>query len=1100
MVDLVPPIESLGHAAPVLGPWFDDNSFELPSPNDDLSVDIQPPLEWLPPTGGLLSLAIASSPRPVLLAPLSNAAGEAAFADGSFVALFRLIPEIEERLDELTTRFIQYADAATITAVGSVRQRVRYFAIEIPDGAVLDSDRWELEPAVSTGGATPEERARSVGLELSGNDLINPTQDPEKLPAFPMTELKRPGRYDPPLAAAANSMPRLLKIGATATNPKLWCFDHRGRPIDPGAVAGWWTRLTDVFSDIDQLWGPGITAAIDRRIIDVGDVRRTVHLVSPNEGALGDELDNLNVSNASGAGNLRTHSGGAALTIAGNSPQQPLRVAMLPNGTYAEQVALWPPGNASPPRDMVRVGIVNLDRHLVGEPFPSNSNEAKAQIRPEVLTATGPALLASTDEASQAILDTLAGGGDKRLVTSVLERDFGSLVPSVRPDIAADDFPDVLEGISIDALLGGGEATGQTVEAQRVLVDLQLPAAFAGAWVRVWPQDFDEIVARHIRLDGGSAVVPADGRTRLVVQLPAGGVQSAARMGLEVLILAREAFRIYNDVRFDRPAPIAGDPIDIGAASGPLALCEQGLVVANAAALENPGLVESGTTIVDLTDPPVLVDSDSLQPAQLAEQTIIGRLRAGVSVALTAPAFRRIPTGASAARLATEGAQVTLTERDGESLLTEPGSPLPGLERLEVACSNEDGVLLDAALGGTPTLARYHELQPHQLGHPDTPGATEHHGTGVRVDGPAARPFVEVLRDRTIPGTIDRAVAAVNAPAVIGPLPGPSLSMALLRTVAPGVEAEPALTALLAAQDFPYGTDSAQILQLLGNIFGGLPPGLNVNSPFIDEIVKVINRRVHTAQFGAHDSLHSLVSAIDRAQDLIYVETPAIDAQDIRTLPDGAPKSIWGRINDRLNKAPNLHVLINIPTKLAPGTPRRLEAMRNELFLKLETHPRIGIFSTGVGSGRSLRLASTSVIVDDAYAVTGTTHLWRRGLTYDSSLAVSLFDDQLVNGRPVEISLFRRQLIADRLSLDPVHLPDDPAELLLTIRQLTRRQNGGRLSTESMRVVDIESTTADIDAWNPDGTINDAFSLADWIASLAVAAQLVNSADNDLAG
>jgi len=1092
MVDLVPPVESLGHAAPILGPWFSSNTVALAAPNPDLSVDIEPEVEWLPPTGGLLSLAIASSTRPTLLAPLRNVNNEPAFADDSLITLFRLIPEVEERLDELTTGFLQSADATTITVVGSVRQRVRYFAVEIPNGAVLDSNIWDLEPAVSIIGATPEERAKSIGLELSAGKLINPTQDPDKPPVFPMTELKRPGRYDPPLAAAANSMPRLLKIGANATNPKLWCFDHRGRVIDPGAVASWWTHLTNVFFDIDQLWGPGIIAAADRRIVDDIADQRLVHLVSPNEGPLSEELDSLTLSNANGAGNLRTQAGAGALTISGNSPQLPLRIAMLPNGTYADQVAIWPPGNASPARDMVRVGVVNLDRHLVGAPFPSNSTEAKARVRPDVLTTAGPTLLGDTENANQSMLNILAGNGDRTLVTSVLERDFGSLLPSVRPDIAADEFPNQLDNpsieddFSIEALQGGGEASGETVESQRVLVDLRLPAALAGVWVRCWPQDFDEVVARHIRLDGGSGVVPADGRVRVVVQLPAGGIQSAAQMGLEVMLLARENFRIYNDVRFDRPTPVAGDPVSIAAASGPLVLCEQGLVVANAAALQNPGLVESGTTIVSLSNPPALVDTDSLQPAHLAAQTIIGRLTAGVSVALTAPAFRGIPTGASADRLSTEGAQVALTERDGVTLLTEPGSPLPGLERLEVACSNEDGNQLNAAMGATPTLARYHELPPHQLGHPDAPGATEFHGTGVRVNGASARAFVEVLRDRTIPGTLNRALAATNPPPNIAPLPGPAISTALLRTVAPGVEGEPALTALLTTQDFPYGEPSG--LGLLG-----VPPGG-------DEVLKVANRRVHTTEFGAHDVLHSLVSVFDRAQDLIYIETPAIDAQEIRGLPDGAPKSIWRRLTDRLDESPGLHVLINIPTKLAPGTPRRLEAMRNELFLKLETHPRIGIFSTGVGSGRSLRLASTSVIVDDAYALTGTTHLWRRGLTYDSSLAVSLFDDQLLNGRPVEISQFRRRLIADRLSLNPVHLPDDPAELLLTIAQLTRRISGSRLSTESMRVIDIESTDADINAWNPDGTISDTFSFAEWFASLAAAAQLVNSSNNDLAG
>ncbi len=1089
MVDLVPPVEFLGHAAPVLGPWFSRNTYLIPDPNDDLSVNLEASLEWLPPTGGLLSLAIASNIRPEILGSFKDASGSPAFADGSLVALFRILPEIEERLDELTTRFIPSADQTTLTTVGSVRQRVRHFAVEIPNGDVLDPDIWDLEPAVADNGGTDEEQARGIGLEFAAGKLINPSHDPDKPPVYPMTDLKRPGRYDPPLAAAANAMPRLLKIGNTQ-NSRLWCFDHRGRPIDPGAVASWWTQLTNLFSDFDQLWGPGITTAIDRRIADstVGADLRRVHLVAPNEGPLTDELDSTTVSNANGVGILRTQVGVGGITISNNSQQLPIRVAMLPNGTYVDQLTLWPPGNTSPPRDMVRVGVVNLDRHLVGDVYPTDSTQAKARVRPEVLVANGPVLLASTEEANRAILDVMDGNGDRRLVTSVLERDFGSLSPPTLPVIASADFPNQInnDNVTVVALEGGGEATGQTVAAQRVLVDITFPAVLAGAWVRCWPQDFDEEAARHIRLDGGAGIIAGDGRVRLVVQLPAGVVSSAAQMGLEVMLVASASSQIYNDVRFDRPTPVAGDPIAISAATGSLLLCEQGQVVASVAGLSNPGLVTPGTTIVSLSDPPALVTNDSLQLNQLAEPAIIRRLTAGSTIALTTPAYKNVPVGASVARLSTEGAQVSLTGRDGDSLLTEPGAPLPGLERLEIVCAKEEGNQLDAAVGATPALGRYHELSSHSLSHPGAPGATEFHGTGVRISGAAAKPFVEYLRDRTIPGLQDRVQAALNPAPNITPVSGPSVSIAMLRTVAPGVEGEPALTALLTTQDFPYGEPAGA-----GTL--GLPPAG-------DEVLKVINRRVHTTEFGAQDGLHSLINVIDRAEDLIYIESPAIDDQEIRNQSDGTSQSIWSRLQTRLEQVPGLHVLINIPSRLAPGTPRRLEAMRNELFLKLDTHPRIEVFSTGVGAGRSLRLASTSVIVDDAYAMTGTTHLWRRGLTYDSSLAVSIFDDRLVNGRPQEISQFRRSLIADRLSLNPIHLPDDPAELLLTIAQLKRRNAGNRLSAESMRLIDIESTQTDINAWNPDGSINDGFNFAAWFASLAAIAQLVNSADGDLAG
>ena len=53
------------------------------------------------------------------------------------------------------------------------------------------------------------------------------------------------------------------------------------------------------------------------------------------------------------------------------------------------------------------------------------------------------------------------------------------------------------------------------------------------------------------------------------------------------------------------------------------------------------------------------------------------------------------------------------------------------------------------------------------------------------------------------------------------------------------------------------------------------------------------------------------------------------------------------------------------------------------------------------------------MIVDDAYTLTGTTHLWRLGPSFDSSLAVVVFDERLTGGRPQEICQFRHRLAID---------------------------------------------------------------------------------------
>jgi hypothetical protein len=135
---------------------------------------------------------------------------------------------------------------------------------------------------------------------------------------------------------------------------------------------------------------------------------------------------------------------------------------------------------------------------------------------------------------------------------------------------------------------------------------------------------------------------------------------------------------------------------------------------------------------------------------------------------------------------------------------------------------------------------------------------------------------------------------------------------------------------------------------------------------------------------------------------------------------------------------------------------------------------RFALFSPGAGAGRSVRFASTSVIVDDAFAFTGTTHLWRRGLTFDSSIAAAVFDERLVDGRPQEIRTFRRRLLAGRLGLQETKIPDDPGELVGAIRDLDLTSSfrlAARPILPPARIVPTDDYPKDGDraVWDPDG-------------------------------
>jgi hypothetical protein len=120
-----------------------------------------------------------------------------------------------------------------------------------------------------------------------------------------MADLKRPGRFE-------GVSQRLLEARVDLDG-KLWAFDHRGRPIDPGAVAAWWRALADAFATgTSTLWAEGMAGA-EQRTAAVDDAR-TLHLVGMHQVAPDLDLD-LVTTNATGTGQVRRADDAEATTL-----------------------------------------------------------------------------------------------------------------------------------------------------------------------------------------------------------------------------------------------------------------------------------------------------------------------------------------------------------------------------------------------------------------------------------------------------------------------------------------------------------------------------------------------------------------------------------------------------------------------------------------------------------------------------------------------------------------------------------------------------------------------------------------------------------------
>jgi hypothetical protein len=1084
---ITPAPSSLGLESPALGPWFEPD-VTLAVPRDDLSVPVDAATERVayPPAIGVLGYHVAADPPPGPLRLLRDATGAAAFATGNLVALFTLLPEVEQRLFTLA-QSIPQALQGTAPAGTPTRATVRHLAYEFGP-ARLDLLAELAAPAIeeTAPGATPAEQAAHLGLDLADDGVTLQNG------AHPMTDLHVPGTF-----LGAERVP-MMDIGTEEF--MLWAFDDGGRAIDPGAVASWWNHMAKTI--FNNLWAPGDpdrTAGFAARL--------TVHLVNPAEGPLDpDLLGRVNASALQGSGVLLRWNGSSAAALAftaapdrdGGPDDAPVpAMAVLPGGTYAAgspitsaALTLYPNGpvHADLTRDYVRVGVVDVERHLVGQArtAPTGSGDAVSRraadqnrqttrVAVNRVAPAGLVLHTTIDTAVAALLAGL-GGNATTLVLPPLDREFASLAVPTLPTALPPTAPPT---ITAEALTGGGAAggdQGNRINGQIVLLRLRFdgwPNAVSGAWVRVWPRGFDLNTGRHVPLDGGAGVTTAesDGTSAtadVVVTLPDGVVDSPdaprddiADLMCDVSVVTDgNATTTFADVRFTRPDPVGGSKIDIDDADG-LVVCEVGPVSATTA-------LRPGSTLFSVEDDGTfaLVDRASVDAAGFAA-SIDAAVTADDVVVLTEPAWTQSASGDVLESGDLAAGTVRRANRDGLNPLA-AGGPHPTMEFLDAAAASTAPAA--ATIGAAVGLRRHHELPPHMLGHPGAPAAREVAGAGVSLTGPAALVVAEHTRDRANPG-LPALINAATAAAPTGIVPtAPTPWVAVLGTIGFGVDGELGVAEVvrLAAA----GLDEVQdILSSLEGVVNGLPSTLDLTG----DLLRAISRRLLSAGWGLREAATSLNAAFARAEDLVYLETPAID-----TLPvggDGDTISPVQTLVDRLEQRPALHVVLCMPRRAPAGWPAKLgrvrDALARQAIAALETKApgRIGVFHPAAGRDRALDLAATAVVVDDTYAMIGTSHLWRRGLSFDRGLAASVFDERLTLGRPTAVRAFRLALLAQRLGTTVPGVPLDPFELVRAVRELAGPGAGfGRATTGPITMPDPVPTDPDVGIWNRDGS------------------------------
>jgi hypothetical protein len=242
-----------------------------------------------------------------------------------------------------------------------------------------------------------------------------------------------------------------------------------------------------------------------------------------------------------------------------------------------------------------------------------------------------------------------------------------------------------------------------------------------------------------------------------------------------------------------------------------------------------------------------------------------------------------------------------------------------------------------------------------------------------------------------------------------------TIAAAALETIAPLCDT-PELAA--APQPQPGAT--------LQNLINTIATSLGVPAPTVTlgneaRVVPIVQREIATARSGQRDALWSLARALGQARELIYIETPGF----ARTAdPEASVPDLVQSIVTSMVRTPRLKVIVCVPREgdfdrsrpawTVTAMQRRKDALGDLIGADVN---RVAAFHPIGFPGRAPSIRTTTVIVDDAYCLTGTSHFRRRGMTFDGALDIASFDRQISEGYATGIASFRRRLMAAKLGV-----------------------------------------------------------------------------------
>ena len=329
------------------------------------------------------------------------------------------------------------------------------------------------------------------------------------------------------------------------------------------------------------------------------------------------------------------------------------------------------------------------------------------------------------------------------------------------------------------------------------------------------------------------------------------------------------------------------------------------------------------------------------------------------------------------------------------------------------------------------------------LANPGSPGGAEMHTVGLNTqNGLLAYDIARAAyrRTRNLPERMFNLIQTNNwVPPTAPAISATNTFAATLQTIAAGCETPelslfpsglgliPATPQLLATQLTNVVNNSVMPTWMPAAVqtqFRNAMTDLG-NNPTVQQAYTELQREYVSSINGRRDAFWALQNALQNACDCIYIQGTFFGDTEYPLTPSRSATDFVEIIKQQLTQNKALKVIICLTQKIQlgkgyePFTAREYKMRKDAIdYLQQGTHGnRIVAFHPAGFPQRPKQLMTNIVIVDDVWAMVGTSNIRRRGLNFDGGQDVVLTDKTIANGRSSGLTSLRIQLMSDHLNL-----------------------------------------------------------------------------------